>query len=68
MVEVPIQELIEKVGSIYKLVLVASRRANELNSGGQRLVDANPKTKLTTVALQEIGEGRVFYKETAAKT
>ena len=60
---IPVEDLLDKVGSLYKLVVLASRRAGELNQGGQRLVDINPKTKISTIALEEIREGKVTYKE-----
>jgi len=52
----------EKQDSIYKLVVLASRRALELGSGSQKLVDTPANTKLTTIALKEIREGKVSYK------
>jgi len=52
----------EKQGSIYKLVVLASRRALELGAGSQKLVDTPANAKLTTVALKEIVEGKVSYK------
>ena len=59
---VPMEDLLDKIDSAYKLVILASRRAVELNEGGQKLVDLNPKTKVSTVALEEIKEGKVAYK------
>jgi len=52
----------EKQDSIYKLVVLASRRALELGSGSQKLVDTPANTKLTTIALKEIREDKVRYK------
>lgn len=52
----------EKQDSIYKLVVLASRRALELGSGSQKLVDTPANVKLTTIALKEIKEGKVSYK------
>ncbi len=48
--------------SIYKLVIAASRRALELGAGSQKLVEADPNTKPTSVALQEIEENKITYK------
>ncbi len=59
---IPIEDLLEKVGSMYKLVILASRRAGELNDGGQKLVDISPKVKISIVALEEIRKGKVAYK------
>lgn len=60
--DIPIENLYDKVGSIYKLVVLASRRALELNAGAVRLVDTN-SDNVSQVALQEIAEGKVTYKK-----
>ena len=62
MQEISMENLLGKTGSIYKLVLLASRRAVELNDGAAKLVDASLDTKVTTVALEEILEGKISYK------
>lgn len=51
--------LMDEVGSIYKLCNLAAMRAMELNVGMKKLVDADPKEKVTTVAIKEIAEGKV---------
>ncbi len=48
--------------SIYKLVILASRRALELGAGSERLVSMPPDAKLTSVVLEEIREGKIAYK------
>ena len=58
----PIEDLLDKVPSIYKLVIVASKRAFELNDGKERLIDISPLAKPTTVALEEIREGKVAWQ------
>ena len=58
----PIEPLLEKIGSIYKLVIIAARRALELNEGAPRLVETDPKQKPATVALYEISAGKVGLK------
>ena len=55
---VPIQELISKTGSIYKLVVLASMRAQELSSGAPRLVEMDGE-KISSVVLEEIAQGKV---------
>ena len=55
-------ELLKKVGSLYKLVNLAARRAVELTSGAQKLVDAPPGEKALNVALREIAAGKVTLK------
>ena len=59
---VPLEKLLEKTGSLYKLVIVAAKRALELNDGVPRLVEASPKEKPALVALREIAEGKVGVK------
>lgn len=59
---IPIEQLMNKMDSIYKLVLLASWRAIEISAGGQKLVDISPRVKASTVALEEIKEGKVFYR------
>ena len=64
---VPIQPLLEKVGNIYQLVLLASQRVMELTNGAPKLVDASQKTKASTVALDEIRQGKISLKKNAEK-
>jgi len=59
MKEIPRDVLVAKIGSIYKLCNVAALRAMELNSGMKKLVDADPKEKVTSIAIMEIFEGKV---------
>ena len=58
----PIESVMGKVGSIYKLVILAARRALELNDGAPRLVETDAKHKPSTIALQEIAAGKVSLK------
>jgi len=44
---------------MYKLCVLVSRRALELAEGAPRLVDVAPDTKVTTIAMQEIADGKV---------
>ena len=55
---VPIQDLLAKTDSIYKLVVLASKRAVELNAGAPRLVEADGE-KISSIALEEIAQGKV---------
>ena len=48
--------------SMYKLVILASRRAVELGMGSEKLVEVSPNTKLTSIALEEIKEDKISYK------
>lgn len=60
--QIRMEELLDKTNSVYKLVILAARRAIELNSGAGKLVDANPNEKLSMVALEEIRQGKVKIK------
>ncbi|MBN3039038.1 MAG: DNA-directed RNA polymerase subunit omega [Candidatus Omnitrophica bacterium] len=55
---IPIQDLLKKTNSMYKLVVLASRRATELNAGAPKLV-AFDKEKVTSIALEEIAQGKI---------
>lgn len=60
---VPLEKLVkEDKKSIFKMVLAAAARANELASGAQPLVQSESK-KVSTIALQEIAEDKVSYEE-----
>lgn len=59
---VSIEKLLEKTGSLYKLVLLASMRAIELGDGAAKLVETKPDAKIIHIAMEEIAEGKVSYK------
>lgn len=64
---IPLEKLLnQKDGSLYKLVLTASARANELTQGAKPLIETSSK-KVSTVALEEIAADKVSYDE-APKT
>jgi DNA-directed RNA polymerase subunit omega len=54
--------LLKQCPSIYKLVLLASKRAKELAEGERPLVERRYR-KVTMVALDEIVAGKVSYKD-----
>lgn len=54
--------MINADNSIYKLVILATKRALEIAEGAPKLVDVDNSSKATTVALMEIGQGRVRVK------
>lgn len=61
---VPLEKLLDKSShSIYKLVILASKRALEIAEGQPKLVEANASTKPSTIALYEISAGKVKYKK-----
>ena len=62
----PLEELLPKSNwSIYRLVRLASKRALEISETGGRLISAPSETKLTTVALEEIRQGKVVDRSFA---
>ena len=65
MIHVPIENLLDKTqGSIYKLVILASRRALEIAEGQPTLVGLSlATTKPSTIALHEIADGKVQFKK-----
>ena len=65
---VPLEKLIKgDKTSVFKIVLAAAARANELAQGAQPLIDADSK-KVSTIALREIAEGKVSYEEIKPKS
>jgi DNA-directed RNA polymerase subunit omega len=63
MAYIPLEKLVKKDTSVYKLILAAAARANELSQGAQPLIQTTSK-KVSTIALEEIAGGKVGYKET----
>lgn len=61
MVQVPMEELLKQCRSVYKLVVVAAKRAKELTGGAPQLVEGEFK-KSATIALEEIRQGKVVYQ------
>jgi len=53
--------------SMYKLVILAFRRALELGSGSEKLISADPNTKITSIALNEIQQNKISYKTKKTK-
>ena len=62
MTKTPIEELLKQCASIYKLVVVSAKRAKELADGSPKIVETSSK-KITTVALEEICQGKVIYND-----
>ncbi len=64
--KIDMEKLRTKVDSAYKLVILAAKRARELNEGSPKLVETDSK-KLTNIALEEIAAGKISYKEKVSK-
>ncbi len=63
-----LEKLLDKSsGSVYKLVILASKRALEIAEGQPKLVEASPSMKPSTIALREISEGKVQWKKLKPK-
>ena len=58
MARVTVEDCLDHVENRFQLVLVASKRARQLNSGVHPLVERE-NDKATVMALREIAEGRV---------
>jgi DNA-directed RNA polymerase subunit omega len=59
MARVTVEECLEKVENRFELVLVAAKRAHQLNSGGFRTTLDVGKDKPTVLALREIEAGLI---------
>ncbi|NLA58261.1 MAG: DNA-directed RNA polymerase subunit omega [Firmicutes bacterium] len=54
----PIEQLLDRVDSRYTLVVATAKRARQVLDGSPQLVEAD-STKPVTIALWEIGEGKI---------
>jgi DNA-directed RNA polymerase subunit omega len=61
MAQVPIEDLMEHVDSKYRLVIVAAKRAKQLNRGASPLVQVR-SVKPTYQALEEVATGKLAYE------
>ena len=56
-----LEKSLEKVSNRYLLVVLAAKRARQLNRGAAAQLETKQK-KPTSVALEEIAEGKVGYR------
>jgi len=61
MAYMPVEKIFKGSDSIFKITILAARRAVELNSGSQKLIDT-PTSKFSTISLEEVAAGKVKYK------
>lgn len=54
--------LLKRIDNIYRLSVLASKRAQELMFGAKKIVEIK-SNKSTIVSVQEIYEGKVNYRE-----
>lgn len=59
MARVTVQDAVEKIGNRFDLVLVAARRARQIQSGGKDPLLPGKNDKPTVLALREIEEGLI---------
>ena len=64
----PLEKLLSRSGnSVYRLVRMAANRAMELADGKPKLIKTPSSEKLTTIALEEILEGKIQLKPLSTK-
>jgi DNA-directed RNA polymerase subunit omega len=56
-----LEELLKGKGNRYRLVVVASKRARELNAGAPALIKSEAK-KTISLALEEVLQGKIKYE------
>ena len=61
MAHVPIEDIMEHIDSKYRLVIVAAKRAKQLNRGAATLVQVR-NVKPTYQALEEVATGKLGYE------
>lgn len=59
MARVTVQDAVEKIGNRFDLVLVAARRARQIQVSGKDPLVAEENDKYTVIALREIEEGLI---------
>ncbi len=61
MKQAPIDELLRRCSSIYKLAVISAKRAKELSEGAPKFIVTDLK-KVTSIALEEIHQGKIACK------
>lgn len=61
MAHVPIEDIMEHIDSKYRLVIVAAKRAKQINRGAATLVQVR-NVKPTYQALEEVATGKLGYE------
>ncbi|PIP67891.1 MAG: DNA-directed RNA polymerase subunit omega [Candidatus Omnitrophica bacterium CG_4_9_14_0_2_um_filter_42_8] len=57
----PVEKIFKGSDSIYKITILAAKRAVELNNGAKPLIKTNA-TRFSTIALEEVAAGKITYK------
>ena len=63
MIHPSLDVLVKKVDSKYTLVVLAAKRARELMSGEQQMIESR-SNKPVTIALEEVAKGRITFERT----
>ncbi len=66
MSDISVEDLKDKADSLYRLVIVASRRANQLTKAESHSLMGGRISKPTIAALQEIMDGKLGYQITGS--
>ena len=59
MARVTVEDCLDKVDNRFELVMVSSKRARQIQTGGKDPMVSEDKDKPTVIALREIAEGHV---------
>lgn len=59
MARVTVQDAVEKIGNRFDLVLIAARRARQMQTGSKDSLVPEENDKTTVIALREIEEGLI---------
>ena len=59
MARVTVEDCLENVGNRFELVMVASKRARQIATGGKESLVEEESDKPTVIALREISEGLI---------
>jgi len=66
MAYIPLEKLMKQTPSLFKVVLAAAERANEINEGSKPVIETTAK-KVTSIALQEFAHGAFSVKDDKKK-
>ncbi len=64
----PLDDLVGKVDSPYTLVILAARRARQLNIEGNELMENYKSIKSVSKSLEEISKGKITYRKNHIKS
>ena len=56
----PLEKFLTGIDSRYRLCIIASKRARQINEGSPVLVDS-PSKKPISIALDEVAQGKIEY-------